>query len=710
MKGLVFSVMIIGFVLLFIPMNVFADEIPQWIKINAEWWVNGLIDDDTFVEGIEYLVNENIIIVSTVDSSEYNNSDEIPQWIKINAEWWVNGLIDDDTFVEGIEYLIENGVIYIKSNSDCQNDLNKLFTNTKKIEKICNNFESIKNSELIPFKKELNFNSHGFYGEDFSKKKIQDEFRIIMVGDSIMIGGESSSDQTTIPGILQKMINHNNPELKIEVINAGISGSTSEVELEIIKNKLIKYEPNLIIVYDGWNDLKANTEYGIIEKNWKKMCEVGQENNFDVMIFLQPIAGFGDKNLTEQERINALTGISHAEYQLIFVKSFYEYLSKKLLLLETQNCHVFDTRDVFDNVSGPVYWDQGHMSDTGNFVSADRFLKELSKNYENMFNYDDKFLKIISKYNHPLTKELLFFELGINVDYSKIPFVDKNYFDKNFGKYSDLKDEFGIEGILVGKDLRKVDLENINLDGKDLTGANLSGQDLRDINLTNTIIRDTDLSHTNLEGKKFSGMDLRGIDFSYANMKNVDFIDAKFTKIFQVPEVSNYCTYDIMESADIKSATALGYICLKEIMTNDSIFVDFTNADLTNAEFTGSRDFVSSLNFADFTNADLTNVEINNMGIGGSIFNNAILKQVKINSSVLYYTDFINAKMKNFEITDSWFQSVSFKNANMVDGIMNQSTIIYTNFTNANLSGMNISSEEFFNNIYNCKNHFICEK
>ena len=37
----------------------------------------------------------------------------IPSWIKDNAGWWADGQIDDDTFVDGIEYLIKNGIMQI---------------------------------------------------------------------------------------------------------------------------------------------------------------------------------------------------------------------------------------------------------------------------------------------------------------------------------------------------------------------------------------------------------------------------------------------------------------------------------------------------------------------------------------------------------------------------------------------------------------------
>ena len=43
-----------------------------------------------------------------------------------------------------------------------------------------------------------------------------------MVGGSTIFGADSSSIDTTIPGILQKMIAYNNPNMKINVINAEL--------------------------------------------------------------------------------------------------------------------------------------------------------------------------------------------------------------------------------------------------------------------------------------------------------------------------------------------------------------------------------------------------------------------------------------------------------------------------------------------------------
>ena len=84
--------------------------VPEWIKNNAGWWADGSIDDETFVQGIEYLVKEEIINV-TEQSKNSISEQNIPKWIKNNAGWWADGSIDDETFVQGIEYLVKIGII-----------------------------------------------------------------------------------------------------------------------------------------------------------------------------------------------------------------------------------------------------------------------------------------------------------------------------------------------------------------------------------------------------------------------------------------------------------------------------------------------------------------------------------------------------------------------------------------------------------------------
>jgi phosphonate transport system substrate-binding protein len=42
----------------------------------------------------------------------------IPSWIKNNAAWWAEDTIDDATFLQGIEYLVENKIINVSSESN----------------------------------------------------------------------------------------------------------------------------------------------------------------------------------------------------------------------------------------------------------------------------------------------------------------------------------------------------------------------------------------------------------------------------------------------------------------------------------------------------------------------------------------------------------------------------------------------------------------
>ena len=87
-------------------------EIPSWIKNNAGWWADGQIDDMAFIQGIQYLITENIMTIPQTESGQSSGS-EIPSWIKNNAGWWADGQIDDMAFIQGIQYLITSGILVI---------------------------------------------------------------------------------------------------------------------------------------------------------------------------------------------------------------------------------------------------------------------------------------------------------------------------------------------------------------------------------------------------------------------------------------------------------------------------------------------------------------------------------------------------------------------------------------------------------------------
>jgi len=93
-------------------------QIPNWIKNVAGWWGAGEISENEFVTGIEYMINNNIILLDFVPcndkiQSQYGDTKSVPDWIKNNANWWSENLIDDTDFINGLQYLIEYKIIKI---------------------------------------------------------------------------------------------------------------------------------------------------------------------------------------------------------------------------------------------------------------------------------------------------------------------------------------------------------------------------------------------------------------------------------------------------------------------------------------------------------------------------------------------------------------------------------------------------------------------
>jgi len=119
LKGIwVVSVIIVLFILVsgtFLPSFVSAQEnaIPAWIKNNAGWWAEGLIGDSDFLQGIQFLIKEGIVVIPETKQGS-TSSDGIPEWVKNNAKWWSDGQIGDSDFVTGIQFLVQNGIIVIE--------------------------------------------------------------------------------------------------------------------------------------------------------------------------------------------------------------------------------------------------------------------------------------------------------------------------------------------------------------------------------------------------------------------------------------------------------------------------------------------------------------------------------------------------------------------------------------------------------------------
>lgn len=101
----------------------------------------------------------------------------------------------------------------------------------------------------------LKINSIGFRGEEFSIKKNKDIDRIVCMGDSCTFGFEIK--WTSYPNELQKLLNNNPKKRNYEVINAGIPDYSSYQGLKLLKIRILKLHPDIIIISYGWNDLRT---------------------------------------------------------------------------------------------------------------------------------------------------------------------------------------------------------------------------------------------------------------------------------------------------------------------------------------------------------------------------------------------------------------------------------------------------------------------
>ena len=147
----------------FIP-NAFTQEsaIPYWIKNNADWWATDQIDDSSFLQGIQYLIKEGIMVIPPTEASGSSGSDGVPAWVKNTAGGWADGLIDDNSFVTGIQYLISNSII--KISEECKFDSEEyshLFDGEREV--LCDKFNLNFVTEPIPFSTKITtYNNEGF--------------------------------------------------------------------------------------------------------------------------------------------------------------------------------------------------------------------------------------------------------------------------------------------------------------------------------------------------------------------------------------------------------------------------------------------------------------------------------------------------------------------------------------------------------------------
>ena len=84
--------------------------VPWWLKNTAKLWAEEKINDITFVNGLEFLLNEQKIKFDQTENEKVS-SVKIPIWIKKDIQWWAENKISDTEFVNSIQFLVNQKII-----------------------------------------------------------------------------------------------------------------------------------------------------------------------------------------------------------------------------------------------------------------------------------------------------------------------------------------------------------------------------------------------------------------------------------------------------------------------------------------------------------------------------------------------------------------------------------------------------------------------
>ncbi len=86
--------------------------IPDWIRNDAYWWQDDEISDSEFLDGIDYMLEKQILVVSEREMAEEYQR-HVPSWLKTSVGWWQDGKISDDEFIHILENLIKRKIIVV---------------------------------------------------------------------------------------------------------------------------------------------------------------------------------------------------------------------------------------------------------------------------------------------------------------------------------------------------------------------------------------------------------------------------------------------------------------------------------------------------------------------------------------------------------------------------------------------------------------------
>lgn len=216
----------------------------------------------------------------------------------------------------------------------------------------------------------------------------------------------------------------------VEVINGGVNGADSFDEIHLLNKKFLALNPDMIIVYDGGNDLykpirddilqepwpsdidrllkqirnyyktpqfvefldrifkkniygdqgipdeqvtneRMDAKAGIWKRRWNNVCEENNKKGIKTIITIQPYLGVGNKELSSWES-EIKDRWSHID-----VSDSFPLMIEKLNELDKSCSKIIDLTGVFDNNKGTIFYDLIHVGDVGNEIVAKKIFSNI---------------------------------------------------------------------------------------------------------------------------------------------------------------------------------------------------------------------------------------------------------------------------------------------------------------------------------------------
>ena len=105
----------------------------------------------------------------------------------------------------------------------------------------------------------VKINSLGFRDYEYSIKKPEDTFRIVVLGDSFTFGYGVNINETYVKQL--EVLLNKKYEKNIEVLNFGGNGGNTLLEVDYLRERVLDFEPDFVLILVGFTYNDVDTEY-----------------------------------------------------------------------------------------------------------------------------------------------------------------------------------------------------------------------------------------------------------------------------------------------------------------------------------------------------------------------------------------------------------------------------------------------------------------